>query len=142
MGNFEITIGKFILSALLLVSIFSFIIITQANNNVAQPLIQNEIFNDSFNTLNLRINSSTTSSAEQYTVFNSEEPQPSLFSIVLFSIVSVGKTFSSMIFGLFSAIIKMPLVVLGIPSGVFNLLITWLTITIIIGVWLLYKLGG
>ena len=39
-------------------------------------------------------------------------------------------------------IIDLPLVILGIEETVKATLITWASISIVIGLWLLYKLGG
>lgn len=143
MVAFSETVGKFIASALLVISIFSFIVITQNDNDTEIKMIENStIFNQSFNLLNTKIENSTQSAQEKYDSFNSEDPQPGFGSIVLFGIVSVGKSFSEIIFGFFSAIIKLPLAVLGIPEGIYNLIITWLIIIVIVGVWLLYKYGG
>lgn len=142
MANFENILGKFLFSAMMIISLFSFVIIVQSNNNAVQPVAEDEIFNDSFGEINRQIESSTTEAQEKYGSFNSEEPQTGLGSIVLFGIVSAGKTFSSLVFGFFSAVTKLPLTVLGIPPNVYNLILIWLVILVIISAWLLYKLGG
>lgn len=142
MANFEGLTAKFIVSALLLVSIFSFIVITQRDNSAPDPIENNKIFNQSMGLLVGKIDNGTASATEKYGVFNSEEPQTGFGSIVLFGIVSVGKAFSQIMTGLFTAAVKLPLAVLGIPANIYNLITTWLIIVIIIGAWLLYKLGG
>lgn len=142
MANFENLTIKFILSALMLISIFSFITITQSDNNAVDPIRNNAIFNDSVGLLINKIDNGTSSAQGKYEAFNSEEPAQGVGSIILFGIVSVGKAFSQIIFGFFGAIIKLPLIVLGIPASVYNLIIMWLIIAVIVGVWLLYKLGG
>jgi hypothetical protein len=142
MANFEGLTAKLIVSALLLISIFSFIVINQRDNNAANPMEENAIFNQSMGLLLNKIDNGTSSANEKYGVFNSEEPQTGFGSIVLFGIVSVGKSFSQIITGFFTAAVKLPLSVLGIPANVYNLITTWLIIAIIVGAWLLYKLGG
>lgn len=133
---------NFMMTALLVMSLFSFTVITQEENNAVDPIKNNELFNSSFNNLIESIESSTSQAQDKYDVFNSEDPTPGFGSIVLFGIVSVGKTFSSIVFGTFGAIIKFPLVVFGIPQTVYNIILVLLIITVIVGVWLLYKLGG
>jgi hypothetical protein len=142
MANFEGITIKLIISAILLISIFSFIVVTQRDNSAVNPMEDNSIFNQSMGLLIGEIDNGTSSANEKYGVFNSEEPQTGFGSIVLFGIVSVGKAFSQIITGFFTAAVKLPLVVLGIPANIYNLITTWLIIVIIIGAWLLYKLGG
>ena len=142
MVGFSDLTGKFLLSAMLIMSIFSFIIITQSDNNAPDPLANNSIFNESASLLLNEINESTASANQQYNTFNSEEPKPGFGSIVLVGIVSVGKTFSQIITGFFTAILRLPLIILGIPESIYSLILTWLIIVAIVSAWLLYKLGG
>ncbi len=141
MGQFDGFVGKFSIAALLMLSLFSFLVITQSENDASDPLINNSIFNDSFTNLVVEVEASTSEAEEKYDVFNSEEPKSAL-SIILTSVVSIGKTFSNIAFGVFGALIKLPLAVLGIPATGYNLILMWLIIGIIVAVWLLYKLGG
>ena len=142
MAEFKDLTSKFLVSGILLISLFSFLIIFQSQNNAPNPLIEYNLFNESFKSLNLTIVDSTAVAEQKYGVFNSEEPRPGIGSIVLFGIVSVGKSFSGIIFGFFRAIIKLPFVMLGIDQTYYNLILMYLIITIIVAVWLLYKLGG
>lgn len=142
MSEFRDLVGNFIIASLLIMSLFSFALVLQEENNAADPLKNSEVFNTSFTNLILSVETSTSAAEEKYDVFNSEEPKAGFGSIVLFGIVSVGKTFSSIVFGTFTAMIKMPLVVLGVPATVYNLILVLLIISVIVGVWLLYKLGG
>ncbi len=142
MARFEELTGKFIISALFLISVFFFIISTQSSNNAPDPLINNNIFNESMGSLMDQIEEGTSSANEKFNTFNAEEPKPGFASIVLLGIVSVGKAFSQIIMGFFTSIIKLPVIVLGIPESAYNLILTWLVIIVIVGAWLLYKLGG
>ena len=142
MGQFDTLIGKFILAGLIFLGIFSFIIAVQSDNNAVQPAIENEVFNESFSGLSKQIDKSNSEAEEKYDVFNTEDPSAGFGSIVLFGVVSVGRTFSNITFSLFGAIIRLPLVVLGVDPDIYNLLLTWLIIVVIVSVWLLYKYGG
>ncbi len=142
MGDFKNIVGKFLVAALVIFSLFSYIIITQSENDAGDPLRNEQRFNESLESLIVSIDASTEAAEEKYGVCASEEPKSGFGSIVLFGIVSVGKTFSSIVFGVFGAIIKLPLTVLGIPATVYSLILTWLIILVIVAVWLLYKLGG
>ncbi len=142
MGEFKNIVGKFLIVSIVILSLFSFVIIIQSDNESEDELREQAIFNDSFESLIETIDDSTEAAEEKYGVFNSEEPKRSIGSIVLFGIVSIGKTFSNIVFGVFGAIIKLPLTVLGIPSTIYSLILTWLIILVVVAVWLLYKLGG
>lgn len=142
MAEFNKILGKFFLMALISVALFNIIILTQKENNVGQQLIEEEAFNSSLNKLLLTVDDSTEKSQEKYDVFLSEEPKTGFGSLVLFGIVSVGRTFSNIVFGTLSAVVSLPLTILGIPETTLNLIIAWLIIVVIVAVWLLYKLGG
>lgn len=142
MAGFKELFGKFIMVALILLPLMSLIVVLQDDNDSTQKLGENNVFNETFGNLVDVIGNATQEADEKYDVFNQETPKPGFGSVVLFGIVSVGKTFSNVIFGFFLALIKLPLIVLGIPADIYNLLITWLTVFVVVVVWLLYKLGG
>lgn len=142
MAEFNKILGKFFVLALITVAMFNLIISTQEENNVQVQLIDEEVFNSSFQKLRISVDDSTEKSQEKYNVFISEEPKTGFGSLVLFGIVSVGRTFSNIVFGTLSAVIRLPLIILGIPESTINLIIAWLIIVVIVAVWLLYKLGG
>ncbi len=142
MSRFQELVVNFSIVAILVMSLFSFFIIVQEQNDAVDPLKNNAVFNNSFQQLIGTIENNTRDAEEKYGVFNDEDPKAGVGSIVLFGIVSVGKTFSSIIFGTFIAVIKLPLVILGIAPSVYNLILVILIISVIVSVWLLYKLGG
>ena len=142
MSRFQELVVNFSIVAIMVMSLFSFFIIVQEQNDAVDPLRDNAVFNDSFQQLIGTIENNTRDAEEKYGVFNDEDPKAGFGSIVLFGIVSVGKTFSSIIFGTFIAVIKLPLVILGIAPSVYNLILVILIISVIVSVWLLYKLGG
>ncbi len=142
MSRFQELVVNFSIVAILVMSLFSFFIIVQEQNDAVDPLKNNAVFNNSFQQLIGTIENNTRDAEEKYGVFNDEDPKAGFGSIVLFGIVSVGKTFSSIIFGTFIAVVKLPLVILGIAPSVYNLILVILIISVIVSVWLLYKLGG
>ena len=142
MVKFENLIGKFIIVVILFLGLFTYIVTIQSNNNAVQPVSQDPTFNDSFQGLIAQVEDNTEEAEEKYGVFNSEEPKSGFGSVILFSIVSVGKGFSSFTFGFLGAIIKLPLILFGIPIEIYNLIITWLIIGVVVSAYVLYKLGG
>lgn len=142
MGKFDGLVGKFIVAAIMFLGLFNLIIMVQDNNNAVQPAAEDQLFNDSFSSLIEEIEESGDDAQEKYDVFNSEEPTPGFGSIVLFGVVSVGKSFSNIVFSFFGAMIRFPLAFLGIAPSIYNLILTWLIIVMIVAAWLLYKFGG
>jgi len=142
MAEFKDIVGKFIIASILILSLFSFMIIMQSDNESEQKIINNPVFNESLSSLVKVTDSGTEQASKKYDVFNKEEPKAGFGSIVLFGIVSIGKTFSNIVFGVFGAVITLPLKVLGIPQTIVSLISTLLIIIVIVAVWLLYKLGG
>ena len=142
MGEFSTILNNFLFMGLLVFAGFSFVVITQADNNAVQPIGEDSLFNESFNDLQANLDSLESTGNTQYGQFTSEVPAAGFASIVLFGIVSVGKTFGSLTLTTFGLIIKLPLIVLGIPASTAAILFTWLVVSIITAMWLLYKLGG
>lgn len=142
MATFGEIFNKFAFSGLVILALFAFVIIVQIDNQAPQGLNNNSLFNNTYFALKENVSGFETTSAGQNTQFNEEVPTPGFGSIVLFGIVSVGKTFSNMIFVLFGLIIKLPVVILGIDPTITSMVFTWLVIAVILGVWATYKLGG
>lgn len=145
MVQFNDFIGNFLMGALMFIAIFGLLVTIQADNNAPNPLINNEIFggeNGTFNQLRVNINDIENKSAIQYESFTEEKPVPGIGSIVLFTIVGVGKTFGSLTIDTFAILIRLPVVVLGIDPSILAILTSWLAIVLIIVLWKTYKFGG
>ncbi len=142
MAKFEEIFGTFALLGLMVLALFSVIISVQGNNDAPQPLADNELISGTYGSLNDTIGSLEGTSATQYDLFSKEKPSPGFGSIVMFTIVSIGKTFGNMIFAVFILIIKVPLIVLGISQTIVSMIISFLTITVVIALWVVYKFGG
>ncbi len=142
MAKFEEIFGTFALLGLMVLALFSVIISVQGNNEAPQPLADNELISGTYKSLNDTMGSLEGTSATQYDLFSKEKPTPGFGSIVMFTIVSIGKTFGNMIFAVFILIIKVPLAVLGISQTIISMIISFLTITVVIALWIVYKFGG
>lgn len=139
---FQQTFYNFMLLALMLLAILSMIFTVQRDNNAPQPLANNSLFNETASRLGANLTNGQNSSQTQQSIFSAETPAPGFGSIVLFGIVSAGKTFTNMIYNIFDVILRIPMVVLGIDSEIVSALVSILVITLIIGIWIVYKLGG
>lgn len=142
MATFQENFFNFLHLGLFVFAGLSFVIIVQSNDDAAQPVINNSLINNSYVSFGGNLSNLESSSQTQYSQFTGEVPQAGFGSIVLFGIVSAGKTFGNVILGTLSLVLKIPLFILGIPQTVVSNIITATVITIIITAWVLYKLGG
>ncbi len=133
---------SFLMIALLVFGILSFGIQFQSENNVEDPFVENQLINETYGTLQTDLNSYGSESQLQKSLFESDEPLAGFGSILLFSILSAGKVFNGMVVGTFNTLIKLPIVILGVDPVIVSVLGTLLIFSIIMGLWILYKLGG
>lgn len=142
MAQFQDIFGNFALVGLLVLAIFSLIFIVQTDNNATQPLAENVLINRTYTNLNDTMSSLESEGTNKYNLFSTEKPALGFGSIVLFTIVNAGSTFGNIIFIIFTLIIKVPLIVLGVDPTVTAMIISFLSISIIIALWIVYKFGG
>ena len=142
MAKFEELFGNMAFLGLMVLALFSVIIIVQGDNEAVQPLADNELISGTYGNLNESISSLEGTSSTQYDLFSKEKPTPGFGAIVMFTIVSIGKTFGNIIFTFFTLIIKVPLIVLGIEQTIVAMIMSFLTIIAVIALWIVYKFGG
>lgn len=142
MVKFQDLFGNFLFLALFILAGLSFIVVTQSDNSASDPISNNAIFDEATGNLSSTLGSLESKSGIQYDQFTGEQPKTGFGSIVLFGIVSFGKTFGNIAMTTLTVIIKLPLMVLGLPQTLVSSIITWAIIVLIISGWLLYKLGG
>ncbi len=142
MAKFEDLFGTLAFLGLMALALFSVIIIVQRDNEAEQPLADNELISGTYGSLNETMGSLEGTSATQYDLFSKEKPTPGFGAIVMFTIVSIGKTFGNIIFTFFTLIIKVPLIVLGIEHTIVAMILSFLTIITVIALWIVYKFGG
>lgn len=142
MADFQEILSNFLWLGLFIIAGLGFIFVLQSDNSAVQPLAADQNVNVTFTSLNSNLSALQGTSGTQYTQFSNEQPKTGFFTIVLFGILSFGKTFGTIIFAIFNIIVKFPLIILGIPQSVFAVVVTWIVIVTIIGSWILYKIGG
>ena len=118
MAKFYELFINFMLIGLVVLSLFAFSVFFQRENNATEPFIENELMNNTYNTLYEDLDSLRDEGQAQKTLFESENPTSGFGTILLFSIVSSGKVFNGMVVGLFNSLIKLPVVILGIDPVV------------------------
>ena len=142
MAKFYELFVNFMLVGLVILSLFAFGSFFQSDNNIENQFMENSLMNDTYGTLRTDLGGLRDQSQAQKTLFESENPTSGFGTILLFSIVSTGKVFNGMIIGTFNTLIKLPIVFLGLDPIIVSIISTMLILTIIIGLWVVYKLGG
>lgn len=140
--QFDNIFTKIAMIGLVIFCLLSFIFFVQDDNNATDKLINNQLINQTYGNLSGNLDTMRDSSQSQLTLFQSENPTSGFGSILLFSIVSVGKTFINMVTGVFNITINLPVAVLGVDKAVVGVISAILVLSLIVGAWILYKLGG
>lgn len=142
MATFQDTFKNFLFIGLMVFCILAFIIAVQSDNKVTDPIIDDPLIASTYSNLGTDLGELRNQSQAQKTLFESETPTAGFGSILLFSVLSAGKVFNGMIIGTFNILIQLPVVILGVDPIVLSILGTLLIITIILGLWAIYKLGS
>lgn len=142
MGQFEKLFFSLIFIGLMVFGILQFSFSFQDENAVGNKLINNSLMNNTYVTLQNDLGSLRDDAQEQKDLFEQEDATSGFGSILLFSIIGVGKTFNSMVVGVSNTVLQLPVTFLGLDPVVVSVLTTLLIIVIILGLWRLYKLGG
>lgn len=140
--NFNELFITFAFIGLIIVGFLGFAINFQQDNNVINGFDNNTLINNSYVDLQDELGSFRDQGQTQKDLFESENPTAGLGTILLFSIVSVGKVFNAMIVGVFNIVIKIPAVIFGIDPIILGVITTLLILSIVVSLWVLYKLGG
>lgn len=134
---------KFTMFSIFFLGILSMAFIVQTNNSASQPLSEDSLFNRTSVALQKQISDTEASEIQQQSNFDSNtESQTGTLSIIIPAIIGVGKTTSGLVNGFFTVLFEIPKVVLGIDSLIISSLLSILILTLVIGAWVLYKLGG
>ena len=133
---------KFMFIGVIVLSLFSFIVLFQSENRVSNQFVDNALINSTFSNLTIKLQGLESQTQTQKDLFETEDPKTGFGSLILKSIVSSGKTFNSIIVGVFNIIIILPVVFLGLDKIIVSIIMTVLGILIIFGLWSAYKLGG
>lgn len=142
MAKFSNLFMNFMLIGIVILSLFSYIVITQEENNIEDKFVSDPLINKTYENLKVELGGLEDQSQAQKTLFESENPTSGIGTILLFSVVSVGKVFNGMIIGLFNTLIELPTVILGLDALTLSVIGTMLILTIILGLWIIYKLGS
>lgn len=142
MAQFYKFFMQFMLVALMTVSIFSFVITVQENNNSPEKIINDSIINQTYQDLKTETLSFREQGQNQMNLFREENPISSFGSLIFYSIISVGKVLDNMVINIFNLLINLPVKFLGIDPAIVSIISIMIISTILIGLWIIYKVGG
>lgn len=142
MANFPKLVMNFLWIGLIVFGLFAFIIIVQEDNTTTDKFTNNNLINNTYSNLRTDLLDFQEQSQAQKLLFEREQPTLGFGTLLFYSIISSGKVFNNMVGTVFNSIIKLPVVVLGIDPVIVSVISTMLILTIIIGLWIVYKIGG
>ncbi len=133
-----------LLAGFIVFSILAFGSFLQAENDVSteDQFTNNTLIGSTFGKLQTNLNGLRDESQSQKQLFEKENPTGGFGSILLFSIVSSGRIFGSSIVEILNIITILPVVILGIDPIVVGVIMTLIAVSLIFGLWAVYKLGG
>jgi len=120
-------------------SIITFIVITQGNNSVSNPITNNSIISTTYSDLNTTLGSSQRQAQTASDNFGNITPTQQYGELEVTSIVSPTRIAQTMILGLWNIYIKLPILILGVSPAVAELISTILVLFLIIGIWAVWK---
>ena len=137
--DFKKTFINFALLGLIVFGIMSFAIIFQNDNSSTERLTNNQIINDSYNSLYGNLSNADTTANEQNSIFGNVTPTESYGEVQIDSVVSPTKAFKSLILGTYNILIKLPQQILGVSPVVTAVISAILILLLIIGIWAIWK---
>ena len=133
---------QFSLISLFVFSTIGFVANFQAENGASSSILDNELINSTFGDLADSISEQQDSANSSQEAFDADIPAPGFGSLIIFAIVGVAQTFTSLIAGVWNILIILPLSFLGLPSAVANVLGSILSVTLIFLAWRVYRVGS
>jgi len=137
--NFKKTFISFALLGLIVFGIMSFAIIFQNDNDSKERLTDNQIINNTYNSLYGNLSNSDTIANEQNSIFGNVTPTESYGEVQIDSVVSPTKAFKSLILGTYNILIKLPQQILGLSPVVTAIISAILIMLLVIGIWAIWK---
>lgn len=121
-------------------SIMAFMVITQTNNDVSIPITNNTLINATYSDLEGNLTSAETRATRASGNFGNTTPTARQFGeLEVTSIVSPTRIAKTIIIGFWNIFIKLPQSILGVSQAVASLISSLLLISLIIGIWAIWK---
>lgn len=134
---------KLMMVGVLFLSIMSWIIITQTDNNQANLITNNTLINQSFGIDSGSLSSGLASTKSQGDIasgsFENATPTSDFGFVTITSIVSPTRIFRGLIIGTYNVLIALPAQFLGVPDVIIAVINSILSLLLILGVWFIWK---
>lgn len=137
--NLRETFVRLMVVSVMVLSIMSFIIITQGTNNTSNLITNNTLINNSYNSLLGNLSSSEATANTASANFGSITPSESFGILSVGSIVSPTRLFRGLIVGPYTILIVLPAQFLGVPTVVIGIMNAIITLLLILGIWAVWK---
>jgi len=142
--KFAETYVSFILLGLIVVGAISFIVQLQTENEIT-PITNDSEFGSLIGQIQVNLEDNLESSQDNTNAsqeaFQSEVPEPSFGSLIIFAIVGVVTTFTGILTGLYAVLIVIPSQILQIPPILMSAIATLLGTLFILMAWRVYRAG-
>lgn len=129
----------FAILGLLVYGLMSFIIITQRNNEVEDEITHHDALNDTYGALYDDLSDAQEETETVIGNFTRRSPTEEFGELSVTSIFSPTRKIKTLTLGLWNTLIQLPLIVLKISPVVASIITSILIISLIIGMWLIWK---
>lgn len=130
---------KMSLIGILTLSIMSWIIITQTNNNVEYLITNNSLINESYFNLSSQLQSTQGQSETATSNFGNVTPTATFGELDVDSVISPTRIFKTLTLGTYNILVKLPQQVLGIPEPISAVISSIILLLLILGAWAVWK---
>ncbi len=137
--GFKDTFLKLMFVAIMFLSVLSWVIITQTENNTLNLITNNTLINQSYGDLTSNLGETQSEADKASGVFENITPTSALGFVTVTSIVSPARIFKGLTIGTYNILIALPAQFLGIPEPIVAVLNAILALILILGIWAIWK---
>ena len=137
--NFSDIFIKLMVVGMIFLSIMSWIIITQTDNDPSNLITNNTLINKSYGDLSSNLGNTQSQSDTASGNFENITPTSNLGFVSVTSIVSPTRIFKGLIIGTYNVLIALPAKFLGVPDVIIAVINSILALLLILGIWFIWK---
>ncbi len=130
---------KLMFVGILFLSIMSWVIITQTDNNTENLITNNTLINKSYGDLSSNLASTQSEADVASGTFTNITPTSTLGLVSVTSIISPTRVFRGLVIGTYNILIALPAQFLGVPEVIIGVINAILALLLILGVWFIWK---
>ncbi len=130
---------KLMLVGVIFLSVMSWVIITQTDNNTINLITNNTLINKSYGDLSSNLGATQSQADTASGVFENITPESTLGFVTVTSIVSPARIFKGLMIGTYNILIALPAQFLGVPDVIIAVINAILALLLVLGVWFIWK---